>query len=71
MLGGLAGMSDNQLGWLATNQAMRGMLGLQPGNPLVPTRYITAQTVKQGGTAEDSLYGDAYKAGFEKLWGIG
>lgn len=71
MLGGLAGMSDNQLGWLATNQAMRGMLGLKPGNPLVPTRYITAQTVKQDGTAEDSLYGDAYKAGFEKLWGIG
>lgn len=70
-LGGLAGMSDYEIGWLATNQAMRGMLGLAPGNPTVPTRYLTPATVKQDGTSEDALYGNAYLAGYQKLWGIG
>lgn len=70
-LGGLAGMSDYEIGWLATNQAMRGMLGLAPGNPTVPTRYLTAATVKQDGTSEDALYGNAYLAGYKTLWGLG
>lgn len=70
-LGGLAGMSDYEIGWLATNQAMRGMLGLQPGNPTVATRYLSAATVKASGTSEDDLYGSGYLSGYEKLWGIG
>lgn len=69
-LGGIAGMSDENLGWLAVNQAMRGMLDLEPGNPVVPTRYFTAETVK-GGTTETDMYGDAFVDGFKKLWGIG
>lgn len=70
-LGGLAGMSDGHLGWLATNQAMRGMLNLAPGNPTVPSRYITAETVAQSGNSEDALYGTAYQTGFRELWGLG
>jgi ribose transport system substrate-binding protein len=70
-LGGLAGMSDNEIGWLATDQAMRGMLGLAPGNPTIPTRYLTAATVKQAGDTEGGLYGNAYIAGYKKLWGLG
>ncbi|WP_326836331.1 substrate-binding domain-containing protein [Amycolatopsis rhabdoformis] len=70
-LGGLAGMSDDYVGWLAINQAMRGMLELAPGNPTVPTRYLTGETVKKAGTSGEALYGIAYQAGFRKLWGLG
>jgi ribose transport system substrate-binding protein len=69
-LGGLAGNSEFETGWLAVNQSMRGMLGLQPGTPTVPSRYITADTVKQAGTSEQVLYGDAYEAGYKQLWGL-
>lgn len=70
-LGGLAGMSDNEIGWLSVDQAMRGMLGLQPGNPTVPTRWLTAAAVKAANDTEDALYGDAYIAGYKQLWGLG
>jgi ribose transport system substrate-binding protein len=70
-LGGLAGCSEFAIGWLAVNQSMRGMLGLAPGDPTVPTRFLTAAIVQQSGTSEPEMYGDAHEAGFKKLWGIG
>ncbi|MGW7824069.1 sugar ABC transporter substrate-binding protein [Streptomyces puniciscabiei] len=68
---GLAGQSDFHLGWLAVNQALRGMLGLKPGNPVVPSRMLTPALVKKTGSGEQALYGTAYEAGFKKLWGVG
>jgi len=71
ILTGLAGQNDYWSGWLAMNQAMRGMLRLKPGNPVVPTRYVTPSVVKKVGTSEADLYGSSYVKGFEKLWGLG
>ena len=71
VLTGLAGQSDYWSGWLAMNQAMRGMLKLKPGNPVVPTRYVTPAVAKKHGTSEAALYGNSYEKGFKKLWGVG
>ena len=69
-LGGLVGQSDENVGWLSVNQVMRGMLGLEPGDPVVPTRYLTADVVKESGTDQTELFGDAYVDGFKTLWGL-
>ena len=53
------------------NQVMRGMLGLEPGDPVVPTRYLTADVVKESGTDQTDIFGDAYVDGFKTLWGLG
>ncbi|MGP3968319.1 hypothetical protein [Streptomyces sp. 6N223] len=53
------------------NQAMRGMLRLEPGNPVAPTRFVTPALVKQAGTSQQALYGTACQSGFKKQWGIG
>ncbi|MDF3311073.1 substrate-binding domain-containing protein [Rhodococcus sp. T2V] len=70
IVGGVAGNSDYQTGWLALNQVMRGMLGKEPGSPVVPTRYVTRETVQSSGTSYADLYGTAYEDGFKELWGI-
>lgn len=70
LLAGVAGQSEYHLGWLSVNQAMRGMLRLEPGNPVVPTRFVTPALVKKVGTSQQAVYGTAYESGFKKLWGI-
>lgn len=70
ILTGLAGQNDYWSGWLALNQMMRGMLKLKPGNPVVPSRFVTPSVVRKSGTGEGALYGNSYIKGFKKLWGV-
>jgi len=58
-------------GWLAVNQAMRGMLKLPPGDPYIPTRYFTYDIITSlGGVGTPKMFGTDYVEGFKKLWGI-
>ena len=68
-MGGMVGFSEKQLGWYALDQALRGMLDMEPGSGMVPLRYITADTVDAEGTTQDELYGSDYRDGFLQLWG--
>jgi ribose transport system substrate-binding protein len=69
ILSGYVGNNDYWNGWLAVNQAMRGILKLAPGNPVgAPPRLVTPAIVKAQGTSADALFGSNYRSGFEKLW---
>lgn len=62
-------------GWAAVDQCMRGMLGMQPANPVAPVRFVDTKMLKgvdtsSSKTLSEALFGDAYKAGFMKLWGL-
>lgn len=67
------GQPNGWLGWHAVDQAMRGMLGLEPGDPEIPLRFFDAENLE--GVDVDDLdepYGDPdYRAGFRELWGVG
>jgi ribose transport system substrate-binding protein len=66
------GQPNAWMSWQGLDQAMRGMLGMPPGNPVVPTRFFDKQNL-QGVDVNDEggLFGTAYIAGFKKLWGVG
>jgi ribose transport system substrate-binding protein len=60
------------VGWHALDQAMRGMLGAEYGDPEIPSRLLDDSNL-EGVDAEDidAPYGDPkYREGFRKLWGI-
>lgn len=64
------------IGWAVVDQCMRGMLHMKPAYPIVPIRYITRANLKDVDTSSSAkmlpaLFGDAYKSGFLKLWGMG
>jgi ribose transport system substrate-binding protein len=67
------GQPNGWTGWAALDQAMRGMLGQQPGNPEIPIRLFDKSNL--GGVNVDdegALFGNPqYKSGFKKLWGVG
>jgi ribose transport system substrate-binding protein len=65
------GQSALWTGWGAVDQAMRGILGMQPGTDVTPIRYLDATTLK-GVNVKDStaIYGDSYVSGFKTLWGL-
>ena len=61
------------VGWHALDQAMRGMLGEEPGDPEIPSRLLDDSNL-EGVDVEDidAPYGDPkYRDGFRGLWGIG
>jgi ribose transport system substrate-binding protein len=61
------------VGWHALDQAMRGMLGEEPGDPEIPSRLLDASNL-EGVDVEDidAPYGDPkYREGFRELWGLG
>lgn len=65
------GQSSLWIGWGAVDQAMRAMLQMSPAKDVVPPRYITAESLSGADVSDpDSVYGDAYIAGFKKLWGL-
>lgn len=69
VLVGFVGGNTIWLGWQALDEAMRGMLGLKPGRPVVSaTRYLTPATISKVGTTINDLFGSSYEAGFKKLW---
>lgn len=62
-------------GWAAVDQCMRGMLGMQPANPVAPVRFVDTKMLagvdtSSSRTLSEALFGDAYKVGFLKLWGL-
>jgi ribose transport system substrate-binding protein len=68
-------VSEN-LDWIAyavTDQAMRLMAGLPAvKDPQLPLRIYDRDNVDEAGTNEATAegFGDAYKAGYRKLWGL-
>lgn len=67
---------DNEwIGWAVVDQAMRGMLKMEPANPISPVRYVATKDLKNVDTSSSTalstaLFGDDYKQGFLKLWGL-
>jgi ribose transport system substrate-binding protein len=65
------GQSAQWTGWGAIDQAMRAMLKMSAGNDVTPVRYFDANVLKNINVNDTTqLYGTAYIAGFEKLWGL-
>lgn len=57
------------IGWLAVDDVMRAMLGMKPGNEVLPMRSLDSSTVSSGTKPTwTSLYGTSYQTGFKRLW---
>jgi ribose transport system substrate-binding protein len=67
------GQPNGWLGWHAVDQAMRGMLGLEPGNPEIPIRFFDDENLQGVDVNDlDEPYGNPdYRSGFMELWGVG
>lgn len=67
---------DNEwAAWGAVDQALRGMLKMQPANPVLPIRYVNTQDLKNvdvssSASVNQALFGNSFKAGYLKLWGM-
>lgn len=67
---------DNEwIGWAVVDQAMRGMLKMEPADPISPVRYVATKDLQNVDTSSSpalslALFGDDYKQGFLKLWGL-
>ncbi|MCW3011817.1 MAG: monosaccharide transporter substrate-binding protein family [Solirubrobacterales bacterium] len=66
------GQPNGWAGWLAVDQTMRGMLGLEPGDPEVPIRYFDQQNLSGVDVGdEEAVYGQpGYREGFKRTWGL-
>jgi ribose transport system substrate-binding protein len=66
------GQPNGWLGWHAVDQAMRGMLGLEPGNPEIPIRFFDDENLEGVDVNDlDEPYGEPdYRTGFQELWGV-
>ena len=61
--------------WAAVDQAMRGMLEMEPANPVLPIRYVDSEALKDVDTStsesvDEALFGPAYQDGYKELWGL-
>jgi ribose transport system substrate-binding protein len=67
------GQDNTWIGWASIDQAMRGILGLKPANPVQPVRYFDKSNLRGiTVTNESKLFGSpAFRQGFMKLWGLG
>ena len=66
------GQPNGWTGWAALDQALRGMLGEQPADPVIPQRYFDADNL-EGVNVDDEgeLFGNPdYRSGFRELWGV-
>lgn len=61
-------------GWMALgalDQAMRGMLGEEPGDPKVPSRFFDKENLQGVDVKnQDALFGTDHESGFRELWGV-
>lgn len=67
------GQPNEWTGWATMDQALRGMLGLEPADPEIPIRYFDKSNL-EGVDVEDEaeLYGNPeFKDGYRDLWGVG
>lgn len=66
------GYSAPWAGWEAMDQALRAMSGMKPGNPIVPIRYLDKSNLSGVDLKNlTNVFGNAYEAGYKKLWGLG
>jgi ribose transport system substrate-binding protein len=61
--------------WAAIDQAMRGMLGMEPADPVLPVRYVTTEDLDGVDTGSQSavneaLFGTEYRQGYLTAWGL-
>jgi ribose transport system substrate-binding protein len=66
------GQPNGWTGWAALDQALRGMLGEEPGDPVIPQRYFDAENLEDVNVDDEAeLFGNPdYKGGFRELWGV-
>ena len=65
------GQANSLMAWQGLDQAMRGMLKMEPGNPAVPVRFFDKENLKGVDVNdEDALFGGEYRDEFQKLWGV-
>jgi ribose transport system substrate-binding protein len=66
------GEDNTWIGWHTIDQAMRGMLKMQPADPTVPIRYFDkANLAGKNVNDVNALYGSSFIPGYKKLWGVG
>jgi ribose transport system substrate-binding protein len=58
------------IGWAATDDVFRAMLGAEPSGLVVPTRLVDADNVGDGSDADVSPNYTDYQSEFSKLWGV-
>jgi ribose transport system substrate-binding protein len=61
--------------WAVMDQAMRGMLDMEPANPVLPIRYVDTDDLDGVDTSSqqavnEALFGTDYRDGFMELWGL-
>lgn len=65
------GQANSLMAWQGLDQAMRGMLKMEPGNPEVPVRFFDKENLEGVDVNdEDALFGGEYREEFQKLWGV-
>ncbi len=66
------GISENEVGWQAVDQAMRGMLRLSPEpQPALQPVLVSTDSLKGTDSSEQAaVYGTAYEGAFKKIWGL-
>lgn len=67
--------SSSWAAWAAVDQAMRGMLKMDPADPVLPIRYVDSAALKDVDTStsksvDEALFGPAYQDGYKELWGL-
>lgn len=66
---------DQWIGWAAVDQCMRGMLKMEPAYPIAPIRYVGTKDLQGVDTSSSAalskaFFGEDYREGFLKLWGL-
>jgi ribose transport system substrate-binding protein len=67
------GQPNGWLGWHVVDQAIRGMLGVEPSDPAIPIRFLDEGNLEGVDVNDlDAPYGDelGYREGFSQLWGV-
>lgn len=67
--------SSSWAAWAAVDQAMRGMLEMEPADPVLPIRYVDSEALEDVDTStsksvDEALFGPAYQDGYKALWGL-
>ncbi len=66
------GQPNSWMAWQGLDQAMRGMLKMEPGEPVVPVRFFDEENLQDiDVNDEDALFGSEFRDGFRQLWGVG
>lgn len=63
------GISNDWAAWATMDQSIRGILGLEPADPVVPTRFIDTEVLESvDSPTPAAVFSDDYRDGFLELW---